>query len=271
MPTPVDDTALSIIDGQDWSCVDFISDLHLQVSEPATWQALDVYLQHTPAQALFVLGDLFEVWVGDDVLDDPAGDFERGVCAALACAAKRLPVFWLAGNRDFLTGPGFAQASGAQVLADPCVLRLNGQNCLLSHGDALCLADHDYMTFRQHVRQHAWQQAFLSRPLAERQALAREMRQQSQSKQRSLSTYADVDDAQARQWLRDTGAQRLIHGHTHRPADHELGDGLTRMVLSDWCADDHPPRAQVLRWSCDPHSISSGGWQRLSPIASTQK
>lgn len=267
MSAPVVDTALTVINGQGWSCVDFVSDLHLQVSEPATWRAFASYLHQTPAQALFVLGDLFEVWVGDDVLGDPSGDFEREVCDALAQAASRIPLYWLAGNRDFLTGDGFARASGARVLSDPCVLHLMGQDCLLSHGDALCLSDHEYMAFRQQVRQAAWQQAFLARPLVERQALARQMREQSQSRQQAMSEHADVDASQARCWLQNAGARRLIHGHTHRPADHDLGGGMSRMVLSDWCANAQPPRAQVLRWSVDASGGAPGSWQRLNPPA----
>jgi len=271
MPASVDDAAGSVIDGLGWTCVDIVSDLHLQASEPATWRAFDSYLQHSPAQALFVLGDLFEVWVGDDVLQDPSGAFEQQVVTALGHAAQRMRLFWLSGNRDFLTGPAFAQATGAQVLPDPCVLRLPGQDCLLTHGDALCLADHAYMAFRQQVRDPAWQRAFLGRPLSERQALAREMRAQSQSRQQALSEHAEVDRDAARQWLLTHHAQAMIHGHTHRPDEHDLGDGLWRIVLSDWCAHATPPRAQVLRWETPKTDGPSGGWRRLSPSDSTQK
>ena len=271
MPASVDDTASTVIDGLGWTCVDIVSDLHLQASEPATWRAFSSYLQHTPAQALLVLGDLFEVWVGDDVLQDPSGAFEQQVVTALGHAAQRLRLFWLSGNRDFLTGPAFAQASGAQVLPDPCVLRLPGQDCLLTHGDALCLADHAYMAFRQQVRSPAWQRAFLERPLSERQALARQMREQSQTRQQRLSGPVDVDPDAACQWLLNSPARRMIHGHTHRPNEHDLGGGLSRIVLSDWCANASPPRAQVLRWEAAFSDGPHGGWRRLSPLDSTQK
>jgi UDP-2,3-diacylglucosamine hydrolase len=272
MPLPVDDTALTVIDGQGWSCVDFVSDLHLQATEPATWRAFHMYLQQTPAEALFVLGDLFEVWIGDDLLQDARSDFERQVCAALNQAARRLSVYWMVGNRDFLTGQAFADASGVIAVADPCVLRLGDQMAVLSHGDALCLSDRDYMAFRKQVRQAAWRQAFLARPLDERQTQARQMREQSQSRQQSMSEYADVDEDEARQLLLSAGAQDLIHGHTHRPGDHDLGAGLTRRVLSDWCADAQPARLQVLRWSgTGGGSKVEGQWQRLAPLASTQK
>ncbi len=271
MAAPTDDTPGSVIDGQAWACVDWVSDLHLQASEPANWRAFDLYLQQTSAQALFVLGDLFEVWVGDDVLQDPSGAFEREVVQALARAAQRLPIYWLAGNRDFLTGPGFLKASGMRPMNDPCVLHLAGQDGLLTHGDALCLSDHAYMAFRQQVRSPEWQQAFLSRPLSERQALARQMREQSQSRQQAMSAHADVDSIAARQWLERSGTRWMIHGHTHRPDQHDLGDGLTRWVLSDWCADARPPRAEVLRWSRDPTGASEGSWRRISPSASAQK
>jgi UDP-2,3-diacylglucosamine hydrolase len=255
--------ALSSVDGRGWDCVDFVSDLHLQEGEPGTWSAFAVYLSESPAQALFVLGDLFEAWVGDDVLSAPSGSFERRVVNALHEASERMAVFWMVGNRDFLTGPAFAGACGAQPLADPCRLQLAEEAVLLSHGDALCLDDRDYLAFRAKVRSAAWQKDFLAQPLHQRQAQARQMREQSQARQQSARSYADVDDEAARSWLREWQVSHLVHGHTHRPAEHDLGAGLRRSVLSDWCDSARPPRAQVLRWQ--------HGWHRLSLAGSAQK
>lgn len=228
-----------------WRTVDIVSDLHLQAGEPATLDAWHGYLQTTPADALFILGDLFEVWVGDDAAE--ADGFEQDAAQWLRDAARRLPVHFLHGNRDFLVGQGLADATGVRLIADPTVLSFQGRRWLLSHGDLLCLADTDYLAFRAQVRTPQWQHAFLARPLAERRALAREIRTQSEARKADpQAVWADVDDAAAAQWLRAAQAGTLIHGHTHRPADHNLGDGLSRIVLSDWDAAAHPPRAQVL-------------------------
>ena len=231
-----------------WRTVDFLSDLHLQASEPDTLAAWHHYLQTTPADALFILGDLFEVWVGDDALDDP-GSFESQACALLQAASRLRALFFLHGNRDFLIGPGFARHTGATLLHDPTVLVWQGQRLLLSHGDALCLDDVDYQRFRVQARSPAWQQQFLSQPLATRRAQARGIRQESEARKQSGTVYADVDHASAIAWLQAAGAHTLIHGHTHRPADHALAHGLQRVVLSDWDAAALPPRLETLRLS----------------------
>ena len=246
---------IKALDGRHWGCIDFISDLHLQPSEPRTAQAFEAYLSNTPAQALFVLGDLFEVWIGDDVLHDPASSFERRCVAALADVSKRLALFWLPGNRDFLTGSDFVEAIGGQTLDECCTLKTNAELCLLCHGDALCLQDHEYMAFRRQVRSEAWQREFLSQPLPQRLATARALRAQSRSRQQSMNSPVDVDQAQALRFLHEYSATRLIHGHTHQPADHPMGPGLTRSVLSDWCLDSAPQRAQVLRWQTSPSPV----------------
>lgn len=254
--TGLQDGLPSELDGRGWSCVDFVSDLHLQASEAETWQVFERHLKSTPAQALFILGDLFEVWVGDDILDVPEGAWEQQCIQGLAAASKRLKLYWMPGNRDFLTGAHFAHLAGCVTLSDPCRLTLSTETCLLSHGDALCLQDHDYMAFREQVRTQAWKSGFLARPLAERQELARAMRAKSISAQQSKTVWSDVDDAAALKWLKQADAARMIHGHTHQPADHPLGSHHTRTVLSDWCAGASIPRCEILRWQ--------GNWSRIN-------
>jgi UDP-2,3-diacylglucosamine hydrolase len=235
-----------------WRVVDFISDLHLQASEPQTVQAWAHYMAHTRADAVFILGDLFEVWIGDDVLAPPEADDEKA-CFEVHCsrvlqqASERCAVFFMHGNRDFLLGRAGARACGLSLLADPTALSFAGQRWLLTHGDALCLDDTEYLQFRAQVRNPAWQQAFLARPLAERRAIALDLRAQSEARKRSSASYADVDTHEAIRWLQAAHAHELIHGHTHQPADHDLGQGLRRRVLSDWDAGASPARAQVLR------------------------
>jgi len=244
-----------------WRTVDFISDLHLQAGEPTTFAAWQHYLENTPADAVFILGDLFEVWVGDDAvsadLSASSGGFEDRCARVLRLASARLALFFMHGNRDFLVGQTLMDLCHTRLLADPTVLIFQGQRWLLSHGDALCLGDIDYLRFRQQVRSPQWQQDFLARPLAERQAFARSLRQQSEARKKSGASYADVDAPAARDWLAAAQARTLIHGHTHKPAAHELGDGLSRVVLSDWDAQAPVPRADVLR-------LSVGGLQRIA-------
>ena len=243
-----------------WAAVDFISDLHLRAQEPATFNAWAHYLKSTPADAVFMLGDVFEVWVGDDVIDDDGGLNRRfeALCAdEMSAAGQRLALFFMHGNRDFLVGQTLMERCHATLLADPTVLQFAGQNWLLSHGDALCLDDTEYLAFRQQVQQAPWQQAFLARPLAEREAIALAMRAQSLARHKDKVVYAEVDSTAAVQWLQAAGAETLIHGHTHRPAVHALAQGLQRVVLSDWDATANPPRAEVLR-------LSATGLQRLA-------
>ena len=229
----------------DWRMVDFLSDVHLDASEVATFNAWGHYLNTTPADALFILGDLFEVWIGDDTQDP----FHLQCMEVLRASAKRMPVFFMCGNRDFLIGSQWLQSTSLQGLQDPCALELAEQKVLLSHGDALCIDDTDYMAFRQQVRSSAWQEAFLAKPLSERQQIAKDLRAQSKARQQTQTNYVDVDPNTARDWLRKNDCKLLIHGHTHRPATHDLGNGLSRMVLSDWEADATPPRLEVLRWT----------------------
>lgn len=241
-----------------WQTVDFIADLHLQPTEPATVEAWAQYMRTSVADAIFILGDFFEVWVGYDAAQDPQG-FGASCAAVLRAAAAHQDILFMRGNRDFLIGPAFLAQAQVQDLADPTLLRFQGQSWLLTHGDALCLDDVAYQQARQMLRSPQWQADFLARPLPERLKMAQGFRQQSQAHHQTRETYADVDAEEARRWLHAADTPAMIHGHTHRPADHELGAGLRRHVLSDWDAAAQPPRLEVLR-------LNAGGLQRISLI-----
>jgi UDP-2,3-diacylglucosamine hydrolase len=243
-----------------WRSIDFISDLHLAPDHPHTVRAWARHLAQSRADAIVMLGDVFEAWVGDDSRDQP---FERSLVDAIKVGASRRTVAFMAGNRDFLVGPELMAAAGLLPLADPTCLQAWGHRWVLVHGDAQCLQDQRYQAFRAQVRDPAWQQAFLARPLAERIEIARAMRRESMRQQLGATeSVGDLDAEACRTLLRRAGASVLLHGHTHRPAMHDLGDGLSRQVLSDWDLDapDHP-RAEVLRLSHD------GSLRRLTPEA----
>jgi UDP-2,3-diacylglucosamine hydrolase len=258
---------IQVIEAPDtWRTVDFISDLHLQEKDPATFHAWQSYMQNTTADAVLVLGDLFEVWVGDDAA---AHHSFLQQCAQVLrdCAAKRY-VGFMRGNRDFLVGAHFLNHCQVHDLQDPTVLSFASQSALLSHGDEGCLEDTDYQKFRTMVRQSEWQDSFLAKPLAEREAIARQLRDQSeQHKQDPHRTYADVDNAWSVARLEKTGATCLIHGHTHQPANHTLGQHgqYQRYVLSDWDCHTSLPRAEVLRWH------ASGEKERINPLNVSMK
>jgi UDP-2,3-diacylglucosamine hydrolase len=152
-------------------------------------------------------------------------------------------------------GPALMQACGAVALEDPSVLDFGGQRWVLSHGDALCVDDLAYQQFRRQVRSASWQQDFLAKPLAERQEIARGLRQRSMALKQSQAVYADVDTQAALALLADCGADQLIHGHTHRPGQHLLAPGKLRTVLSDWDLQATPPRAEVLRLRLDSQGV----------------
>jgi UDP-2,3-diacylglucosamine hydrolase len=246
-----------LIAASTWRTVDFISDLHLQASEAATFNVWRQYMQGTPADAVFILGDLFEVWVGDDALQ--GGSFESQCADVIRQTSARIPVFFMHGNRDFLVGSALMFRCNARLLDDPTVLVFEDQRWLLSHGDALCIDDLPYMQFRALVRSPEWRQAFLAKPLTERQAIARGLRQQSEAKKQAGPGYADVDTTTTRQWLLTARAATLIHGHTHQPAVHDLGDGMCRVVLSDWDANATPARVEALR-------LNTGGLKRITLV-----
>ncbi len=229
-----------------WQRIDLLSDLHLHAEMPRTFEAWRDHLLGTPAEAVLLLGDLFEVWVGDDARHQ---GFEAECVNVLRQASARKVLAFMPGNRDFLVGDRLLAEAGVQRLADPTVLLAFGRRWLLSHGDALCLADQAYQQFRVQVRSADWQQQFLALPLADRQRQARVMRDASTAHQASLGSqhWSDVDDAAAAQWLVQADASALIHGHTHRPGTHALPGGGLRHVLGDWDFDTRPCRARMLQ------------------------
>ena len=216
----------------------FISDLHLCSGRPQSTRAFFGFLEREArgADALYILGDLFEYWVGDDDLDDP---FNAEVVAALArLVAGGVPVYLMHGNRDFVIGAAFARASGVQLLPDPTVLDLYGHAVLLMHGDTLCTLDLEYQAFRREARSPSWIGQLLQQPLAERKAAVEALRRKSELEKRSKpAEIMDVAPAEVEAVLRRHAYPRLIHGHTHRPARHvHLVDGhaCERWVLADW-------------------------------------
>lgn len=234
-----------------WTAIDFISDLHLCAGMPRTQAAFARHLELTTADAVCLLGDVFEVWVGDDAREQA---FERSVVAQLLAASRRVELLFMPGNRDFLAGADLCSASGLRLLADPTCLHAWGRQWVLCHGDAQCVDDLAYQAFRRQVRDPAWQREFLQLPLPQRLDQARRMRAASLARRSMrVETVGDLDRGACRALLRQAGATTLIHGHTHRPARHDLGDGLERWVTSDWDLDCSAGarRAEVLRLRAD--------------------
>lgn len=215
----------------------FISDLHLDPSRPAVTRAFYRFLTDRAARAdaLYILGDLFELWVGDDDDSSLATEVQTRL---RELSDSGTDVFFVHGNRDFLIGKQFAEAAGATLLPDPFSMEVGGRKLLLMHGDSLCTGDREYQTFRQQVRQRSWMQAVLAKPLKERRALGRQLREQSQSmNSRKAEDIMDVTGSEVLALMKRYGAEKLIHGHTHRPARHpvELGNARgERIVLGDW-------------------------------------
>ena len=217
----------------------FISDLHLDPDRPDITALFAAFLEGEArrAEALYILGDLFEAWVGDD---DPS---EAGTVVAeklQALTASGVPVYFIRGNRDFLLGDLYAARCGMSLLDDPCVIDLYGTPTLLLHGDLLCTDDTAYQQFRSQTRTPQWQAQFLSQPLAARLAFAEQARAASKVRYGELQasgqseTITDVTPATVQAWFDQHGVTRMIHGHTHRPAIHDEGAGNTRIVLGDW-------------------------------------
>lgn len=228
----------------------FISDLHLQVSHPRTLDAFLRFLAERAvhAEQLYLLGDIFEYWAGDDDLADP---FHQQIIGAIrAVADAGTAVFWIAGNRDFLVGPGFADAAGLSILQEPHVIEAGTRRIALVHGDAQCTLDTKYMAFRAQVRDPAWQAHFLGMPLAQRKGIIAGLREGSREAHTGKSyDTMDVTPAAVAELFDTLDADVIIHGHTHRPAVHAYGAKL-RYVLPDWELDDAPHR---------------GGWIALYP------
>lgn len=215
----------------------FVSDLHLDQERPEVTRLFLDFLDKdaSQAEALYMLGDIFEVWIGDDDHSEPG--------IAVAKALKKLsdsgvPVFLMHGNRDFLIGKEFVDACGATLLAEQVVINLYGTPTLLLHGDELCVDDHPYQAFRQQVRNKHWIRTTLAKPLAERRDLARHMRDLSlKANQGKSESIMDVCVHAVDQAMRHNEVKQIIHGHTHRPAIHdsELEEvPARRIVLGDW-------------------------------------
>jgi UDP-2,3-diacylglucosamine hydrolase len=220
----------------------FISDLHLQSSHLDTCGAFFAFLQERAmaSQALYILGDLFEYWAGDDDLADP---LHHDIAQALrAVSDAGVAVYWIAGNRDFLVGSAFAAATGMTLLAEPHVADIGAQRITLVHGDAECTEDIKYIAFRAQVRDPAWQAQFLALPLAQRKAIIAGMREGSKEAHSTKSAeIMDVTPAAIDALFERSGSDILIHGHTHRPALHRQG-ARRRYVLPDWEPSADPPR-----------------------------
>lgn len=217
-----------------------ISDLHLQASRPELTRACIGFLTdiRRDCEALYLLGDLFEAWIGDDD-DSPWLDELGAALRTLSDGGARL--FFQHGNRDFLLGEAFATRCGMALLPESCIIDLYGRPALLLHGDTLCTEDHDYLAFRNQVRNPQWQQAILAKPLAERRQLAAMLRNESRLAGSGKSAeIMDVTPSEVEAVMRAAGVNLLIHGHTHRPARHPLtidGWPAERIVLGDWDRD----------------------------------
>ncbi len=215
----------------------FISDLHLEESRPDITKAFLGFLNEKArsAEVLYILGDFFETWIGDD----EHTPLQEQIAGALRTFSDDgIQIFLMHGNRDFLIGEDFCKRAGATLLNDPALVNLYGTRTLLMHGDSLCTADEEYQKFRGSMRNPQWQQMILQRPLADRQQMARQLREISMAKnQGKAEAIMDVTPEAVVKEMQHHGVTRLIHGHTHRPAEHALtvnGIAAKRIVLGDW-------------------------------------
>jgi UDP-2,3-diacylglucosamine hydrolase len=215
----------------------FVSDVHLSPALTHTTEAFLNFLKSCEGktQALYILGDLFEYWAGDD---DRFDDYHQTIIAQIKSLADHgTKIYWIAGNRDFLIGPAFSADCGMTALPDPSLITIVDQQILISHGDAYCTDDLSYMQFRAMVRQGAWQTEFLKRPLIERKAIIENMRQQSMAGQKEKSMrIMDVHPQAIQDLFNQNTISGIVHGHTHRPAHHQYDAGY-RFVLPDWELD----------------------------------
>lgn len=216
----------------------FISDLHLADDRPAANERFIDFLERQAAAAhsLYILGDLFEYWIGDDDLDAPFNAIIAGLLRKLV--QQGVAVYFMQGNRDFLVGEAFARATGVTLLGDPAVVEIGNERTLLAHGDTLCTDDHDYQAWRRTARSEAFQRDFLGKPREARRDLIRGLREKSKAViQAKSAEIMDVNPQAVAEALRAHGVRRLIHGHTHRPGRHEVevdGERCERWVLPDW-------------------------------------
>jgi len=228
----------------------FVSDLHLASDRPGTLALFLGFLggRARSAERLYILGDLFDAWIGDDD-DRPPSPQVSGALRALSDGGTRL--FFMRGNRDFLVGRRFARATGCTLLRDPVVADLYGEPTLLMHGDLLCTDDVAYQRFRRRIRNPLVVRLFLWKSLARRRAIADDYRRRSgEATAGKTEAIMDVNPATVRRFMRQHGVRRLIHGHTHRPADHAFdldGSEAWRIVLAEW----RPERGEVLSVSPD--------------------
>lgn len=227
-----------------------VSDLHLQAAMPRTTEAFFNFLrtQATKTQRLYLLGDIFEAWAGDD---DIADAYNRQVVAELRNLSDRgIAIFWIAGNRDFLVGEQFAKSCNLTLLPDPFVTTIADRLLVLTHGDAYCTDDAAYMQFRAQVRDVEWQRNFLNLPLMQRKTIIENLRAGSRAAQRDKSyDIMDVNTEAIASLFAQTATATMIHGHTHRPARHDYqknGETRVRYVLSDWDLDGAEPRGDWL-------------------------
>ncbi|MBZ0332025.1 UDP-2,3-diacylglucosamine diphosphatase [Halomonas sp. ANAO-440] len=224
-----------------------VSDLHLHPEAPEVTDGFLGWLRERASgvDALYILGDFFEAWIGDDLLDmvDADASGNAALAADIATALRRLAddgtaIYLMHGNRDFLLGQRFAAAAGAKLLSDPALVMFHDEPVLMMHGDSLCTRDEAYMAFRSQARRPEWQQQVLAMPIADRIALAASLRQQSgEATSNKADDIMDVTPDEVVRVMRDHGVTTLIHGHTHRPAVHELdidGTPARRIVLGDW-------------------------------------
>ena len=224
----------------------FISDLHLETDRPDIGQQFFSFMKDEAcgAEALYILGDLFDAWVGDD---DPNPHYAEVKAALKSLVDRGVPVYFMHGNRDFMVGDDFAAETGVRILPDPIAVDLYGEHVLLSHGDALCTDDFEYQQIRAMTRRPEWQAAMRRKPLEERLTIARAARAESQARSRTLDMQiADVNDTAVKKTILDYGVDILLHGHTHRPKIHEVDLGVRtakRIVLGDWY-----DQGSVLRW-----------------------
>ena len=211
----------------------FISDLHIDETRPAVLAGLQQLVDGEAAtvDAFYILGDLVEVWVGDD--DD--GPVAASIRDALTAASRRCAVYVMHGNRDFLIGAQFAEHTGATLIEDPSVVEVDGNRVLLAHGDAYCTGDAEYQRMRAVFRSPAWQSEVLSSSIEERRALAASLRAKSIAEnENKAANIMDVTPSSIRRAMDDAAVSLMVHGHTHRPGIHDLGGGRRRIVLGDW-------------------------------------